>query len=586
MNRLRQLTLWSLQRRGKADLIQGEKVITFNRSTGRAERQNSLPLHFHVGKGSRFDEKAKVVYGIPSRQRKQPSQAVIDFYSQRQNGSQRDELYQENAIQIDHIVTTLLSITPPHFATDANFVFHVPSYNLDDVPRFDVPLSFDSFDAYIRELTQCEYVYKHSSGRNQIVDKILRQIFHSENSIAARLRSLKSYNYMLRYYIRKNDITSARHYLKQMHTLDDIHPDATTINLFLNQLVSVKSHTVDPLATASYYLGLMRARNIQADLTTWLIIYELVPMSAKDALLMKLQTHAEHPRFSYLILKDYFEDKRVLGEKRESKSKSMLKVLNSFKKINSDSVNLVVTQLLNEGTENLRQVIPLINMLLKERLKPSVSLLNNILRVLSDLKRIDLSMGVFNTLTQKLHIRPNLHSYHLLIKASVKMGYHENWRRVLRIIYHKMVECNDSKISISSYWLTRAHARAITDRKQHCHPLHLDPPLTKAEKTLQRRMDELLIWEMNEVKATYIRTRRSYFKICRDIGCPTGAPQTALKFVETTDGDRLKRETFKRALKLKNINNQYQKRGELLEIGLRDSLVKELKERKIIEEVL
>lgn len=163
------------------------------------------------------------------------------------------------------------------------------------------------------------------------------------------------------------------------------------------------------------------------------------------------------------------------------------------------------------------------------------------------------------------------------------MGFHENWRRVLRIIYHKMVEFNKSKLSISSYWLTRAHARAITDRKQSCHPLLLEPPLTIEEKDLKRRMDTLLIWKIRRVKPTYRNTASCYSKICRDIGCPTGAARAAPK-IETTDNDRIKRGAFKRALKLKNINNQYKKRGELLELGLRDALVKELKERKIISE--
>lgn len=149
------------------------------------------------------------------------------------------------------------------------------------------------FQEYIYKLCHTTYHYKNSSSLNGIIPDILLLTHNLNNESYKHLRSVHTYNYLIRYFgYKKNQSTFARELLLVM-TRDGHKPNIDTIN---NLLKTCQIHSHIRSNTNTYqsiikYLKLTRLFQVDLNLTTFTRIYDCIGnIFLRETFLNKIQS--------------------------------------------------------------------------------------------------------------------------------------------------------------------------------------------------------------------------------------------------------------------------------------------------------
>ncbi|ANZ74145.1 BA75_01372T0 [Komagataella pastoris] len=446
--------------------------------------QEYLQFLPYVGKGSKFkthyvnsfnsvsnSNESHDDHELRSRQQKLTNYKKISKYLS------QDELFQLNQEFIQQIFSLITSFKYDPKILDPKTVqeFYRQPRVLSMAPKLPESLNIEVFTDYVNQITNNRYVHNHASNEENVIPMLLRQFFHKDNRHCMKLRGIQSYNNVIRFFLSKNDLPYAKSLLAQMRS-EGIRPNRLTYNLFIGHLRNMPVHYTNPLITVLKYLGLMRKEYISPDSTTWHLLYQILPDKiSKQMLLDKM----DQLGFSRTTLLTRFRLESL------SSSAEMMKLLESTPPTSKDinCFNILFSQLVTEKKyhkcwELLHKITP----------TPNLSTLNSILNSLRNNSRVDLCFLFYNYMLEKFKISPNTTTFHYLIAAAVKQGFHNNWRQVLRILYHEMSAVTGTTNNFSGYYLQRAKARSLIDLKNNQAPLNLKAPLSAAELNIRHQL--------------------------------------------------------------------------------------------------
>lgn len=164
-----------------------------------------------------------------------------------------------------------------------------PKYTFHELPKFPlaspaaadalVPSSELAFRKYIHHLTHLHCLYQNSSSlENGIIPDILLHTHRLTNAATKPFRLVHTYNYLIKFFgCDKNQSLFARELLLVMNK-DGHRPNIDTINHLLRMC---RTHLHIRLVTSTVSvmlknLRLTRTLGLEANLTTWLRIYDLL----------------------------------------------------------------------------------------------------------------------------------------------------------------------------------------------------------------------------------------------------------------------------------------------------------------------
>lgn len=184
--------------------------------------------------------------------------------------------------------------------------FNVPTNEFHEIPKIPYPLTVNTFQKYIYQLTHTNYYYRNSSSlKSGIIPDILLYTHKLTNSQFKPYRSVTTYNYLIRYFgYNKNQSSFARELLLVM-SKDDLKPNIDTIN---NLLKSCQIHSHIRTISNTYqiilkYLKLCQSLQIEINLTTYVRIYDCINnIFLKEIFLNKIQS-IELPISKSLLLR-------------------------------------------------------------------------------------------------------------------------------------------------------------------------------------------------------------------------------------------------------------------------------------------
>ncbi|CAH2355564.1 putative mitochondrial group I intron splicing factor CCM1 [[Candida] railenensis] len=174
-------------------------------------------------------------------------------------------------------------------SNENQFRAETPIYHFHELPQLYMPtdggvqsdndnVSLD-FQKYIYFLTHSKCLYKNSSSlENGIIPDILLYTHSLENPEFKSLRSVHTFNYLIRYFgYEKNQSSFARELLLVMNK-DGLKPNIDTIN---NLLRMCKTHSRIRSLSSTYsavmqYLNLCKDLELQVNLTSWNMVYDSI----------------------------------------------------------------------------------------------------------------------------------------------------------------------------------------------------------------------------------------------------------------------------------------------------------------------
>lgn len=157
--------------------------------------------------------------------------------------------------------------------------YDVPRYHFGEVPPFPQPLTKESFQEYIFFLTHVRMPYKNSSSLlSGVIPEILLYTHSLKNDSFKELRSVETYNYLIKFFGYDKFQASFAKELLLVMAADGKQPNLETINELLK---ICRSHSTRRSLVSSYsvilrYLSLIKRMDISVNLTTWARIYECI----------------------------------------------------------------------------------------------------------------------------------------------------------------------------------------------------------------------------------------------------------------------------------------------------------------------
>ncbi|GMM38669.1 Aep3 protein [Saccharomycopsis crataegensis] len=376
----------------------------------------------------------------------------------------------------------------------------IPIHCYEDIPR--IPNNFNpvTFENYIHTLTHKNFYYKKASMFDSLITRLLRELLRLDNPKTKHLQNnINIFNDVIYFHSKRKDLASMKEYFYQIYRLKLV-PNTKTINLFLNSLSHYNSlphqYTSPSLVTLGYLQCLQR-HDLKPDLTTFTLIYNNLPEFTSKIMLIEFMNKKEIPITKELL-------RSVIGDLLNRMTPE--KVIEFFqsgqndytiKNLDTIGINVLISQLLTEKKfeKAWNFYIESIDNKSYKNIKPHVLSLNLFVQRFAQHGRIDLCFGAISTFGKQFRIWPDIVTYHNLIKCSVKTGYHKYWRNIIRIIYHEAwAKTSGTIIEISSYWLTRARARSLTDTHNKS-MLRFKDPLTEFELNLAQEIKENVVWE-------------------------------------------------------------------------------------------
>ncbi|ODV96407.1 hypothetical protein PACTADRAFT_2700 [Pachysolen tannophilus NRRL Y-2460] len=552
-----------------------------------------------IGKGSRFGTRYTRPLVDKGKKLKIEQDLIDQNHAYFEKIKTTNKFYESNKLLVDQILSKLILLTPPYpdySISDFKKILHPRRMSILEIPPIPKILNHDSFHKYIDDLTSFYYYKKRSSSKNGLISRILVQLFHPHNKIIKNFRTISSYNNVIKFFCDFNDIDYSRNLFKQMEEIDQINPNTSTFNILINQLNNSLKHNTNPLITTLRYLKMMETKKIPVDLCTWHIIYKIFKDdTSKSLLLDKYSYDLNLPVTNYLthyVIEDLSQN--LTAEEIITYIKD-----NNISCYDINTINTIALKFLKENKFKqawfyLKDEYDYASQHDIKGRKPSLSTLNCFLEYFCQREMIVKALSVYNGMKTFYQVTPNLHTFNLLIATSVKMGFHDNWRTILRIINNEMITKNQSIVNKSSYWLTRARSRALVDHKNDCKRLDLKKNLNEKELMIASNIKKKLCWTLEEndfIEHPYYDTQdKEYRKLCYIVGSrlPKGKLLEPEEFnvldksyIKNSDEDKLKMEHFKKILKIKNINKTYAKRVSIVKNGLVNSLVEEMAERQL-----
>lgn len=458
----------------------------------------------------------------------------------------------------------------------------VPHHYYKEVPPIPIPLNEETFEKYIHTLTHSTFYYKKASKVNGLISDMLLELLRFDNKVTKNLRlNINVFNDAIYFYSKKNDFATMRELYYQMHKLHLI-PNTKTLNLFISVLKNLQKqpHGTPAIEKLYKFMETFKFLNLKPDLTTFTLIYNALPETKSKILLIELMNNLKIPITSGL-LRSVITD--LLNKMLADEVIQFFKTNGQFSLDDLDIVcaDLIINGLLKE--EKYEQAWSFL--MDNAAFKPRLATMNTFLRHFGNMERIDLALSAFNTFKQVLKVRPNIESYHHLIRCAVKTGYHKNWRELVRILYHESVEFSGSNFNeISSYWLTRARARSLADQ-HNSEMLRFKQPLSDEELALAEEIKQVFIWKDLKLVSDPLKSDAStpeYKALWLKLGYTSGKPLPGPKL--TVEGDRRHLGVKKRYLKMikhKAIMDLYRSRVDAVIYDPQTALYKKLKQRNI-----
>lgn len=444
----------------------------------------------------------------------------------------------------------------------------LPKHYYGKVPAIPKKLDPNSFADYVHTLTHSEFYHNKASKNNGLIASILRDLVISDNVASSRfLTNVGVFNDTLHFFSRKRDIASMNEVKYKMQQMK-VPENTKTINLFISQLkwTSENPHKTDPWKKLHAFLRRLEQLYLAPDLTTFTLVYNCLPEMASKILLIEFMTKHNVPitsRITRSIMLD------LLANMKPVDAVAFFAKQDTYV-LDTHCYDLLIDKLLSE--KHYEKAWALVK-------NPGVSTMNIFLKQFANHERIDLCIGAFNTFQKKHHIRPNIVSYHQLIKCSVKTGFHTNWRALVRVFYHQSIGLiGDLHSEISSYWLLRARARSLTDKLNKTF-LRLKPALTQNERELQHKWSDI-VWK-NEIIVDPSAAEPQYKSAAFSAGYS--------KKHHIRDPTRLtqshgKAKRYLKRIKHTAIMNLYRKRVKYLEGGVKLGTLMEMNDAGVLSE--
>ncbi|KAL6450831.1 AEP3 ATPase expression protein 3 [Candida maltosa Xu316] len=244
------------------------------------------------------------------------------------------DIFIEDRYQFNSLIKYLLDITPSHLKnldynntleiqrilTQENSVDSIRHHTFTELPSMPSPLTKQSFEQYIYELTHRTHHYKNSSSlQSGIIPHILLHTHKLTNDEYKDYRSTTTFNYLIKYFgYQKKQSLFARELLLVMNKEGHV-PNIDTINLLLSEL---KNHARSRSTTSTYvlamkYLRLSEGLGVRVNLQTWNKIYDIINNDyIKEIYLGVVQEHGIPISRNLLlrIIDDFAENVKNTGE--------------------------------------------------------------------------------------------------------------------------------------------------------------------------------------------------------------------------------------------------------------------------------
>lgn len=383
-----------------------------------------------------------------------------------------------------------------------------------------IPTSFNptSFQEYIHTITHTKYIYGKASFSNRLILRILRELLspaHKEYS--AYQKNINVYNDAIFFFSCQNDYASMQEIYLLIYQ-SNLLPNTRTINYFLEYVGynNTKPHGYSsPVLVVLRLVEKMKELQLVPDMATFRHIYNALPdFTAKIMVIEFLKEHSIplNSDLLYQIIKDLLS--RMLPTEAVKFFESGAEY--SFKDMDNSCFNLILQRFLQQGQIKEAWDLFVKYALDKEykSIKPHVSSLFTFVSSFAKLDRLDLAWGAANTFEKKFKVLPTIEVHHNLIKCLVKTGFHENWRQVARILYHRaFLDTRGLIQETSSYWLARARARSLIDDANGRELLRFKPVLSLEELELEKRIRSLVVWDDLEIPLQIRDDDSDYSKI-------------------------------------------------------------------------
>jgi len=436
------------------------------------------------------------------------------------------------------------------------------------VPEFGESAS--AFEEYVHLLTNATFHYKQSSKTNGIIPKILKNFFHPLNSNTIPLRTVNSYNDVILYFSRKWNIATCREFLVQMK-LENVKPNTTTFNIMLRSLLTQQNirHTADPYKIIISYLNSMKQYEIDADLVTWNVIFNLLKDEISKKLLLENRMFLGIPvdeKFIQSVVKD-------LSLRGAITSRDILKTFQEFNiSLDSKLITIVMKQLIRE--ENILAAWKVAEYSKKEKIRSSVDQMNLLLAHFSSLGRVDLVVATMNTFRRRYKVSPDIESYKLVMKSISRSKYWSLQLPALRVLYHQMMK--DTKNCVAGeYWIRRIRSRLKFIFEKD---VELKPELTPEELQLKEDIKNIK-WNLgSEIIDLTEKIPSEYLDTATKLGF--NASTEKIDF-DNLDVKKKKAKDYKDRIALLSVQKGLVKRVPYAEDSY-GALKKEMKERNII----
>lgn len=250
------------------------------------------------------------------------NKATLNWKRTKKNGGTdmfllEDRLYFEK--MMDYLIKVIPDLLKEPIVED-NRYNTFPSKWFGEIPPIPSPLTSESFQEYIYILTHTRFYYRNSlSLKSGLVPQILLYTHNVNNEEFAKVRSVHTYNYLIKFFgYDKNQSSFARELLLVMRK-DGHSPNIDTIN---NLLKHCKTHSHIRSNTNTYqvvleYLRLALKLQVQINLLTFNRVYDSINnIFLRELFLTKMQL-MNIPMLKHLILKivdDFAETTKITDE--------------------------------------------------------------------------------------------------------------------------------------------------------------------------------------------------------------------------------------------------------------------------------
>lgn len=463
-----------------------------------------------------------------------------------------------------------------------------------DIPKLPQYFTPDYLEKYIHFLTHCNIYHKNSSRSSGLVPKLLNELVNLKNPKTCHLISnINIINDLIFFYSKKNDLSSMLEAYSLINQLK-LSPDIKTFNLLLNVINYYRKlpHNFEnPSNLILKYLNLIKLNNLKPTLATINMVYKSLPDSTSKILLLEFLENKNiklNKTFIRCIISDLCCKLDIL---------KLIDFLNNdktynFKTIDLFSFNAILNKYLKTEVQN-NKLGDIWKFYLSHihNFKPHISHLNLFLNNLKE--QPVLSLTVLNHFKNKFHVTPDIQSYYLLIRNTVKAGYSNNWRQVIRIIYQEAYDkTNGTILYHASYWLLRARSFSLTDENSS-EFLRFKDPLTEEELKLKAKIIKNLVIDdkTNMLHQNWLRNpNRDYKQTALLIQSIRNSRNTVnderlAKNFDQQNNKQLsihsKRRFYLKLIKHQALMKVYRKRIQTLKLGPKESLYRELSQRSL-----